>query len=114
MSDIKCPHNLVDSKCNTFVCTHWMGINSYYESITKALSGAADSCIPVVYGDVYKHYWSQELSDLKWASVEAHNLWIANGRPNNRVINAIRRDAKYKYKLALRHAQKIETCKVDE
>ena len=93
-----------------------MGINSYWGSITKALSGAADSCIPVVYGDVYKHYWSQELSDLKWASVEAHNLWIANGRPNNRVIrpNAIRRDAKYKYKLALRHAQKTETCKVDE
>jgi len=51
---------------------------------------------------------------LKLASVEAHNLWIASEKPNNGVINAIRREAKYKYKLALRHAQKIETCKVDD
>jgi len=105
---VNIPESNMNTKCDTFKCTHWNDINSYYCAVVDALKIAAESNIPFVYCNFYKHYWSQELDDLKRASIDAHQLWLSNGKPNCGLINDIRRDAKYKYKLALRHAQRSE------
>lgn len=111
---VNIPESSMNAKCDTFKCTHWNDIISYYCAIVDALKIAAESNIPFVYGNFYKHYWSQELDDLKRASIDAHQLWLSNGKPNCGLIKDMQRDAKYKYKLALRHAQRSEEFLVDD
>ena len=114
LQDVSAPSSIVSAKCDTFRCNHWNDINSYYHAIVDALNYATSVNIPCVSGNTFKHYWSQELNDLKRASFEAHQMWLQNGKPNSGLINDIRRDTKYKYKLALRHAQNTAEFEVDD
>ena len=54
--------------------------------------------------DALKPFWSDELSDLKVASIDAYNIWINSGRPFSGLINKLRLDCKYKYKSAIKNA----------
>ena len=114
LRDVCAPSSTVTAKCDTFRCTHWNDINLYYHAVVDALNYAANVNISCVSGNTFKHYWSQELEDLKRTSFEAHQMWLPNGTPNNGLINDIRRDTKYKYKLALRHARNTAEFEVDD
>jgi len=46
-------------------------------------------------------YWCPELQELKQASIHAHNLWKLCDEPRSGIINRLRLERKYKYKLAI-------------
>ena len=52
----------------------------------------------------YKHYWSAALSDLKTNSKDAFDMWQLCGKPSTGALFDLMKDAKYKYKLAVRQA----------
>ena len=73
-----------------------------------------NECIPVVKHNTLKSYWSAELSERKQASVDAHQLWILCDRPRSGLVNKLRLDAKYKYKLAMKQAVLNDSIEFDD
>ena len=61
--------------------------------------------MPKIKSDALKPYWSDTLSDLKVASIDAYNIWINSGRPRSSSINKLRLDCKYKYKSEIKNAE---------
>jgi len=61
-----------------------------------------------------KSFWSAELDELKQASINAHNLWVLCDRPRQGIINKMHLDAKYKYKLAIKHASMDDSLEFDD
>ena len=59
--------------------------------------------------NVTKPFWSEELSKLKWLSIEAHTVWVMQGRPHQGIINDNRLLCKSRFKKAIRLAR----CKFD-
>jgi len=49
-----------------------------------------------------KPYWCPELQELKQASIDAHNLWKLCDKSRSGIVNRLRLESKYKYKLAIR------------
>ena len=56
----------------------------------------------------YKHYWDDQLTDLKHKSIAANDMWKAVGRPSQGPICEAKRCAKAEYKLARRSKQAAE------
>ena len=103
LSQINLPvHSLIcnDSLC----CVHLDDLDQYYRDIICCLQSAADSCIPSVKVGFQKHWWSQELDDLKTQCIDITNLWKSVGLPRSGSINAERLKCKYRYKQAIRDA----------
>ena len=92
----------VDKAC--CIHDHQIDIDIYYNELVHALTVAADFSIPKVPRSALKHYWSVALDDLKQSSKDAYDLWVLYGRPRNGIIFDLMKDAKYKYKLAIRDA----------
>ena len=78
------------------------GNDANYDMVLTALYTAARLCVPVTV----KHYWDDELNDLKRRSLEANKLWIYCGRPRSGTVYHERRLAKYNYKKAIRNKQR--------
>jgi len=108
------PKHCINVECDTFKCCHWWDINCYYNSLVTSLQNSADVCIPLMHEGSLKSYWSEEINELKKASIEAHQLWLASGKPNKGLINDIRKDSKYKYKLAIRNAARTADIELDD
>ena len=104
----------IDVQCNGSCCTHWNAINNYYSSLTHALTTAAHFFIPVIKENTLKSFWSAELNEAKQASIDAHSLWILCGKPHSGLINDLRRNSKYRYKLAIRQARLTEEMELDD
>jgi len=51
-----------------------------------------------------KHYWSVALDDLKQPSIDTYKMWVFAGNPRQGILFDYMKDAKYKYKLAVRDA----------
>jgi len=51
-----------------------------------------------------KHYWSITFDELKGNSLSRYRTWVAAGKPKEGTIFNDMKDAKYKYKLAVRDA----------
>ena len=104
--------------CETSCCSisdHCIDINIYYAEIVNCLKCAADYNIPRLPRSALKHYWSAELDELKQGSKDTYDLWIILGRPQSGDIYQLMRNAKYKYKLALRQSiQSFENRFSDE
>ena len=83
---------------------HKLDIEIYYAEIINALRLSTRDCIPCVPRSALKHYWTFALDDLKTSSKDAFDMWILCGRPGTGAVFDIMRDAKYKYKLAVRQA----------
>ena len=67
------------------------------------MTTAADASIPIVPRQAMKHYWSATLNDLKSNSKDAYDImWVLSGKPKYGCMFDIMKDAKYKYKLAVR------------
>ena len=114
LQKVHIPKDIATTKCNTVSCTHWNCINDYYKSLVNALTTAANYNIPFVHSNTFKSFWTSELSELKEASYNAHQLWILCGKPNSGIVNDLRRESKYKYKLALRQAMRQEELQLDD
>jgi len=69
-----------------------------------ALTQAANSNIPKVPKNAMKHYWSITLDELKGNSLSRYRIWVAACKPKQGTILNDMKDAKYKYKLAVRDA----------
>jgi len=50
----------------------------------------------------HKPYWCPEITGIKKASIDAHNLRKLRDEPRSGIINRLRIESKYKYKLAIR------------
>jgi len=114
LRNIRIPMHCTNADCDAFMCCHWQDINCYYNSLIFALQASADDCIPLLKQGALKSFWSEELNDLKKASIEAHQLWLASGKPNKGLINDIRKNSKYKYKLAIRSAARTADIEFDD
>jgi len=77
-------------------------IDIYYCEIVHCLIEACKRSIPRLKVSALKHYWNSTLEDLKQQSILAHNLWKSVGSPRSGDSFNLMRDAKYKYKLAIR------------
>ena len=51
-------------------------------------------------------YWSEQLSDLKWESIECCNYWKCNGSPRSGPIYECKKLCTSRYKAAIREAKK--------
>ena len=91
--------------CQNVNRPHGHSINSYYQSIVDALLASANTHVPKIQSDALKPFWSDALSDLKLASIDAYNIWINSGRPRSGLINKLRLECKYKYKTAIKNAE---------
>lgn len=91
-----------DSNCTADNCR--TDIDIYYNEIVHCLIESAKCHIPKIPANALKHYWSDALDDLKYDSIAAHNIWKSAGRPQSGPIYESHRNAKYKYKLAIRDA----------
>ena len=90
--------------CNDNCNIHCTEIDKYYQDIITSLVTAANSCVPVKKLGVQKHWWSEELDELKQAAIDATSLWRSVGCPRSGMVNNNRLQCKYKYKMAIKNA----------
>jgi len=81
---------------------------------THALRRAMDETIPLLKQNTLKSFWSAELDELKQASINAHNLRVLRETPRQGITNKMCLDAKYKYKLAIKHASMNDSLEFDD
>ena len=53
---------------------------------------------------IFKDNWSVTLDELKHESCSAHNIWLAAGKPRSGQLFNLKKNAHYKYKLAIKDA----------
>jgi len=71
-------------------------------SIIALIQQTTDEYIPIIQHNSQKPYWYPELQELKQASIDAYNLWKLCDKPRSGIVNRLRLENKYKYKLAIR------------
>jgi Reverse transcriptase (RNA-dependent DNA polymerase) len=89
--------------CSCNNCDHCIDIEVYYKEIVHSLITASDLCIPKVPVGALKHYWSAALDEFKQSSITSYRMWVVQGKPKRGVYFKQMKDAKYKYKLALKN-----------
>ena len=52
-----------------------------------------------------KHWWSEEINELKQKSIDSHHMWIESGKPRYGAIFDIYKSDKYAYKLSVKKAK---------
>ena len=92
----------------------WSYINDYYEAIVCAINNAVDDCVPLLRPGSLKSFWSTELQELKQASIDAYKLWKLCDRPRDGLVNRLRLESKYKYKLAIKRAELQRDLEFDD
>ena len=105
LQTIKQPTHLLADMCQDVYYPNGHAINSYYQNIVDALLASANTHVPKNKYDALMPFWSDALSDLKVASIDAYNIWINSGRPCSDPINKLWLDCKYKYKPAIKNAE---------
>lgn len=102
LANISPPNNVqyccVDCKCVSAQST----VDELYGVIVEALTCSANKYVPRTKSGYFKHWWNGTLSELKQASIEAHNLWKACGRPKQGDIFLNMKQVKLSYKNAIR------------
>jgi len=81
-------------------------IDRYYNNIVQHLITASNSCIPIKNSKYKKHWWNDELDDLKHQVIAATTFWRSIGCPRSGVVNDNRLQWKYRHKLAIKQAEK--------
>ena len=89
-------------------CNAQSGVDYVYNSLVNALSAAAEAWVPRTKPGFYKAWRNETLTELKQASVEAHDLWKVCGRPKQDDVFMQMKRAKLAYK------QAIKTNRVDK
>jgi len=78
-------------------------------NIITGLKHATTGVVPSTQQDFFKHWWDDDLEDLKQKSIDAHNIWISCGRPLSGDVYKLKRNAKATYKLAIRNKRDDES-----
>jgi len=90
-----------NGRCSTNSCT--AAIDQYYRNIMHYLVISANNCVPVKKSGYQKHWWSDELDELKQVTIDATNYWRSVGCPRSGVFfNNNRLQCKYRYKMAIK------------
>lgn len=101
LSHVKIRNDLL--RCNIGCnCDVQSEIDSIYSSITNALTVNSDRFVPKTASGFYKHWWNDTLSDLKCASIAAHNMWKASNCPRSGDLFMQMKRAKVAYKNAIK------------
>lgn len=91
-------HCLVGCNCDDAqVTVDWL-----YNSIVESLASSSGVCVPRVRSGFFKWWWDDSLSELKHASIDAHNMWKACGSPRTGDIFLKMKQVKLAYKMAIR------------
>ena len=96
-SCMQCDTNCINKDC-------LLDIDLYYNEIVHCLMEASRCNIPKIPSSALKHYWSAALDDLKSDSILAFSVWKSAGRPQSGSVYELKKNAKYRYKLAIRDA----------
>ena len=91
-------HCLDGCKCDDAQLT----VDWLYNSIVSALKSTANLCIPRVRSGFFKWWWDDSLTELKQASIDAHNLWKASGSPRAGDVYLKMKQVKLAYKTAIK------------
>lgn len=84
-------------------------IETIYNELTLSLIETADESIPKIEKNALKHWWNDNLNDLKTQAIQSNKLWIEAGKPNIGLLASVRKNDKYAYKLAIRKYKTAET-----
>ena len=77
-------------------------VDYVYNSLVNALSASAEAWVPRTKSGFYKVWWNDTLTELKRASIEAHDLWKLCGCPKNGDVFMSMKRAKIAYKQAIK------------
>ena len=77
-------------------------IDRFYPLIVDALNFASACAVPKAKCSFAKHWWTEELQDLKNRSIDSHQIWVNAGRPRSGFVFDIYKKDKYSYKLLIR------------
>ena len=94
------------------VCSHISMIAELHSLIVESFKMSANSCVPRTANNFFKHWWDEELKDLKAKSIDAHVLWKSCGCPLTGDVYHLKRTAKALYKLAIRQKNTDEIVDV--
>ena len=86
-------------------CSIQDAVDIIYSNIACALHQNSNQFVPRVKPGFYKPWWNETLSELKQASIAAHNLWKACSCPRTGDIFIQMRQAKIAYKNAIKAHQ---------
>ena len=64
-------------------------IDRWYRDVVGALTKAALSSVLRVKNGTLKHFWDDDLNELKKLSINSHNLWVEadTGKPRSGYIS---------------------------
>ena len=82
--------------------------------MASVLYQAAKVCFQSKCKGFRKHYWSNNLNNLKQLSIASHQAWKEGGSPRNGVLNDNRLLCKKRYKCAIREAKRNAGKKVND
>lgn len=83
-----------------------------YVGLTTALIDASKSSVPLIKVNALKHWWGEELKELKALSMNAHCDWLNAGQPRSGPIFALRNKYKFQYKDKIRQLKASEKLNV--
>ena len=77
-------------------------IESQYSAIVNALKNAASLSIPKKAFNFFKFWWDGELDDAKHKSIQAHKMWVINGKPKCGTLFRTMTQCRGQYKLLIK------------
>ena len=81
-------------------CDNSKFIDTVYQDIVQSLHAAANDHCPMTTDSFFKSYWDEEMSELKYRSIDTHQVWVAFGRPSSGPIYRDRCHARAEYRRA--------------
>ena len=87
------------------VDSHKASLENYYNDIVNAVLNA-QNCLPRTDNNVQRSFWTDELSDLKRASINCTNFWKSQGSPTSGPVYDCKKNCCMKYKTAIRRSKK--------
>ena len=97
-------HSLLHGQTSCHDNDHIFLIEKYHCDILNAIH-TADSVLPRKKHGLAKHFWTEELSQMKQRSVDAYSLWKLDGCPRSGITFLEKNNAHLQYKRALRKAK---------
>ena len=82
-----------------------VAIQNEYDSIVNSIT-KSDKVLPRHKPGVQKHWWNQELTQIRNRSIDIHRLWQTEGKPRSGATNEERLRVRAAYKRALKSAQR--------
>jgi len=79
-------------------------LDKYYNDIVNCLDTSSEQSFPSQRVGFQKFWWTEELEDLKAATLEATSIWRCAGSPHSGPVNENRLQCKYRYRLAIKEA----------